>query len=214
MKAILFDLDGTLVDREQTVRRFLDHQFEKFSDKLPYSRNDFISTVLEYQQNGYADKLEAYRKTCDTFGSDIHLLLYKDFRERFGFDAILFPGTLKALRILSETYRMAIITNGSSKTQNAKIDSSGIRPHFASIKISGEEGVKKPDPEIFHRCLKDLEAVATDSVFVGDHPDRDIRAAQNLGMRTIWIRNSHFAPPDFADATVDSVSEIPSILSE
>lgn len=58
---------------------------------------------------------------------------------------------------------------------------------FDSIVISGQVGMRKPDPAIFELMLKELEVEATGSVFVDDHPGH-LKAAAELGFTTVLHR--------------------------
>lgn len=78
---------------------------------------------------------------------DISEALVEDDKQAYGFDADIFPGVVELLEELAQTFDLAIITNGRSRGQNAKIDSVGIRKYFKVITVSEEEGIKKPhDP--------------------------------------------------------------------
>ena len=134
--------------------------------------------------------------------------LETDFCERYGRHPILFKETLGVLRSLSKIHPLGLVTNGRAKGQNQKIDQAKIREFFSSVKISEEEGIKKPDPEIFRRCLRDLGVAPHEALFVGDHPENDIRSARTCGMRTIWKRNDHFPPPNQVDGIIQSLTEI------
>jgi putative hydrolase of the HAD superfamily len=62
------------------------------------------------------------------------------------------------------------------------------------------------------RSIDRLGGSASDSVFVGDHPESDILGAKNAKMLTIWKRNLHWLEPQAADAIIDELNEIPIIL--
>jgi putative hydrolase of the HAD superfamily len=54
----------------------------------------------------------------------------------------------------------------------------------------------------------------SESVFIGDHPEADIVGAKGAMMKTIWKRNLSWTEAKEADATVDELNEIPSILEQ
>ncbi len=98
--------------------------------------------------------------------------------------------------------------------QNSSIDGLEIRNYFDIILISEIEQVRKPNPEIFQRAVVKLGTAAQDSVFVGDHPEADIKGAKNAGMKTIWKRNLSWVETTEADAIIDELNEIPAILEQ
>ena len=58
---------------------------------------------------------------------------------------------------------------------------------FDAVAISGEVGLRKPDPEIFHLIIEELGVPAALCVFVDDHPGH-LKTARELGMRTVLHR--------------------------
>lgn len=214
MKAIIFDLDETLVDRTATATAFLEDQHKRFRDRLSCPKASFVRTILHHQKNGYADKRMAYADACEELNESVTEELYLDFRELYGFQAVAFPGVLQTLAVLAERHRLAIISNGRARCQNAKIDSCGIRRFFDVIKISEEFGAKKPCESIYLSCLSDLGNDARDCLFVGDNPLVDVDPPKRLGMTVVWIRNDHYSEPTLCDAIIDSVAEILPLLNQ
>ena len=53
---------------------------------------------------------------------------------------------------------------------------------------SAEEGVAKPEKEIFLRALSRAECLPENAVMIGDRIDNDIEPANKLGMKTIWVK--------------------------
>ena len=78
--------------------------------------------------------------------------------------------------------------------------------------VSEAAGVKKPDPEIFRRALRQLNVTALETVFVGDNPNADIDAAKALGMKGVWIRNACWPPPARLDAAISQICELPRMI--
>ncbi len=212
MKAIIFDLDETLVDRTSSIISFLEDQFDRFDSNLSCSKDEFVRTVNKSQGHGYVPWDVAYSNSIRELGIPESLGLYDDFREKFGSDYQLFPKAAETLEILASSFILALITNGNTQVQNKKIDSCGIRKWFSSIKISEDEKIKKPNKEIYLRCLADLELKPEECIFVGDHPVCDVFVPKELGMKGIWLRKSHFNEPTDSDYIINSVAELPQIL--
>lgn len=209
MKAIIFDLDQTLIDRSETVRKFLSAQYDRFSRELNCEQEAFVATVMRNQKNGYADKLVAYEQSMQELGESVEAqTLFVDFKASYGIDGVLFPGVKEMLAQVSVRFDLAMITNGRSKVQNAKIDSEGIREFFKVIKISEEEGIKKPNEEIYRRCLADLGLTAANCIFVGDHPQSDVIAPKKLGMKAVWVKSEYYDEPKEADLVIDSAPDL------
>lgn len=91
--------------------------------------------------------------------------------------------------------------------QSRKLECLSLSSSFDTIPISAAEGIGKPDPEIFRRALERLEADAAETVFVGDHPEVDIKGARSAGMRAIWRRDSTVSRAVEEDSTTDEVDD-------
>lgn len=128
----------------------------------------------------------------------------------------LYPEALDVMRVLSQRYRLACITNHFSWIRG-RADEAGFADLVGAWAISAELGVEKPGPEIFEAALRLAGTTPERAVMVGDRLDRDIMPTKALGMRTIWvIRNEapddptakQLAVPDAAVRTLDPVPEI------
>ncbi|MDN3650795.1 HAD family hydrolase [Reinekea marina] len=210
MSSLLFDLDETLIDREETMRLFLTNQYPRFKESIKATKDEFVRSVLHHQKNGYENKHTAYQLACvELFGCEqIADELFNDFKDKYGFEAVLFDGAKETLDDLFQKYSLGIVTNGRARCQNAKIDFVGIRHFFKAIKISEEFGSKKPEPSIFEACLNELGSLANSCICIGDNPDNDLQPARELGMKVIWVRNTNFSTPKEVDGIIDSISDI------
>ena len=215
IKALLFDLDQTLIDREQTMQRFLNEQICRHRPRIKSAASTLVESIFRHQENGYADKLTAYRNACTELNEDSALaqVLFEGMEQRYGENPILFEGAGEVLASLQDEFRLGLITNGRRKVQSAKINSSGLHGFFDSILISGQVGVKKPDPAIFHLGLDALAVRPDQAVFIGDHPVNDIEAAAAVGMQTIWFENNHYHRPACCDDSIGSLAELRQVIN-
>lgn len=121
---------------------------------------------------------------------------------------------LETLNILRrQQLKLAIVTNGLTSLQSAAIRALEIERMFDAIVISETEGVKKPAPRIYEIAMERIGVSASESVFVGDHPDTDIRGAQRAGLCAIWKRDDFWGDCTFADAVIDTLAELPGALA-
>lgn len=208
IRAIVFDMDDTLLDRDETMLRFLRAQHRRFG--LMAECEVFCQSVLHYQLGGYGDKLLAYQNACRDVGLPRHLgkELYDEFIENYGDDSVLIDGVKEVLDALCGKIALGMVTNGRSRSQRGKIKGAGLERYFDVIKVSGEEGVDKPEAELFYRCLQELGCQPDEVLFVGDHPVNDVEGAAAVGMRTVWVETGRYAAPSVADLTVLHVREI------
>lgn len=218
IKAVLFDLDDTLLDRDASLAYFIEQQYERFRsvfDGLP--KNVFVERFIELDMHGHVLKEEVYPQIVSELGlTGISWQeLMTDYRSRFDQYCINLPGLENMLQTLVEQNRsLGIITNGPSPFQQQKIQAMGIADYFSVILVSAEEGVHKPNPEIFQRAANRLGVKPNEAIFVGDNPKADVEGAQGFGMKAIWKRAEHWGACPTADAVCDSLGQIPVIVQE
>lgn len=106
--------------------------------------------------------------------------------------------------------KVAIITNGTTQRQKAKIHNTNLNSCFDKIIISEEVGFSKPDERIFKLALNELKVQPEDVLFVGDDLHKDIAGCQNINIKGIWfnpnkIKNSTDIKPY---AEINSLEEL------
>ncbi|GAE37469.1 HAD family hydrolase [Halalkalibacter akibai] len=215
IKAVLFDLDGTLLNRDESVRRFIENQYERLNNWVGHiTKEKYISRFIELDKRGYVWKDKVYKQLTQEF----HISgitwegLLQDYISEFKYNCVPFDNLIQMLEELkSSNFLLGMITNGYGQFQMDNIKALGIEEHFDVILVSEWEGIKKPDPKIFKRALEQLNVSPKQSVFVGDHPENDVKAAQNVGMRGIWIKDFQWDNVQ-ADFTVSDLAEIPIII--
>lgn len=192
IKAIVFDLDETLIDRRQAFLKFCDYFIDTYSGRYPYegTRENLIRTMVEIDANGYGGlenmlpKLEKLWKL--PFSTEEFIL---ERNQIFGKLSFPMPSLFEVLEQLKSKYRLGIITNGYSSVQREKIATAGIEGYFEDIIISGEHPFAKPDPRIFLLSCKHLEVKPEEMIYVGDYYPNDIAGALSANIKPIWITN-------------------------
>ncbi len=118
------------------------------------------------------------------------------------------------LRTLKERgYRMGIIASQPLGSEQ-RLARFGLRDYFDVICASAEEGVDKPDPELFRRALTRAGCAPADAVMIGDRTDNDVAPAKSLGMQTVLIRQGYGGHDiihhegEIPDVTVDGLLEL------
>ena len=91
---------------------------------------------------------------------------------------------------------LALLTNGSSRTQRRKIAQFDLARHFTVIRIEEEAGVGKPDPAAYHGALADLKLAPDDAWMIGDDPVWDVGMPRRLGLGAILFDDLGGREPD------------------
>lgn len=190
IKAIIFDLDNTLLDRTCTFSRFTECFLNTYFQHLNSTR-EIYDRIIYLDQDGYKNKVELFTELLDELPwcKKPELTELLDFYNReYVKNAVLMNQAREVLSHIRNNYKTGLITNGKTMIQYGKIDELGIRDDFDFIIVSEEVGVKKPDPRIFEMALKKLGLNPEECIYVGDHPINDIQGASKVGMETIWIK--------------------------
>jgi len=216
IRAVFFDFDGTLYDRDAAIVRMAGEQFEAFRDELTVGKSAFVDRLVALDGHGYGRPQRFHHVLADSLGFDGDLAdrLESFFRARFPNQCRISEDALKTLETLrSSGKRLGIITNGPTEWQSRKIEAMGVATLFDAIVISGEEGVEKPDPRIFARALERCGVAPAEAIFVGDHPENDIQGAKAAGLTPVWKRMPYWqAPPGVLQ--IDQISDILPIVLE
>lgn len=216
IKAVLFDLDGTLFDRNTSVQRLVRAQYDAYASALAHiEKPAFVARFVELDARGYVPKDVVYQRLVEEFS--LHDLSASDltgyFFAQYHCHCVPFPGLVEMLTDLhAHGLRLGVITNGGTAFQQNTLRALGIESSFSTVLISEAEGIKKPDPAIFHRALARLGVGADESLFVGDHPIVDIAGARNAGLKAIWKRDTYWEAPLDADGVLNALSELMPII--
>lgn len=218
IQAVLFDLDGTLLDRDSSLLSFVRDQYQRCSALQTVEPDIFVNRFIELDQHGYVWKDKVYRQLIEELSIqnvDWPWLL-QDYISHFPRHCMAFPHLLHTVTELKQHDRkLALISNGIGAFQYANLKALRIEHVFDEILISEWEELRKPDPAIFQRALGKLGVAAENALFVGDHPDNDIRASRAVGMKAVWKRNELADTVAEADAIIDDLAELlPIVLSE
>jgi putative hydrolase of the HAD superfamily len=196
---LLFDLDDTLLDDLAARTHYLPILYQRFKR---YIVRDFDSFALVWR-NAVVKYHQRYAEGKISF-DDQRVLRVKDsfnvwdldeqvVREVVGSFDDLFEESWKPMSDTSSilenlhTYKKGIITNGSIRHQNAKIDKIGIRHYFDCVVISEEVGAAKPAKAIFDFACLQLGCSAEDCLFIGDSWENDVVGSSHAGMQPVWF---------------------------
>jgi putative hydrolase of the HAD superfamily len=113
----------------------------------------------------------------------------EDFRHQESSKRNLNQQTIKLMKDLNRKYHTAILSNAGDQTREIMENSFQLHHLVDEIIISAEEGVIKPDPEIYQIALDRLKAAPESSLFVDDYLP-NVTAARALGMHAVQFINT------------------------
>lgn len=195
-KAILFDLDDTLLNRDRAADKMFLMILEKCYEDVDYSIKNYMHQkfkVYDRRNYGNNDKSKVLESFFDEFPpkyrlprNDIQDFWNNNFPHCFTID----QNTLNIINTIKMKVKVSIITNGSTQRQMAKIVNTNLDRYFDIIIISEEVGLSKPDKRIFELALNKLNVQPEAALFVGDDIEKDIGGCQNVNINGIWL-NPH-----------------------
>jgi len=215
IKAVIFDIDDTLVDRKVAFLRFCHYFIDKYSVIYPYNINkdDLISYMIEIDASGYGGLKNFIPELNKVWHLPISSQEFiKERNSVFGSFTVPFPESKSLLEYLKGKYKLGVITNGYSAVQREKIRVAGLEDYFDDIIVSEESGTAKPDPKIFFMACANLKVKPDEAVYVGDYYPNDIEGAISAGITPIWVCSNPEAYRDYEGKRISSIKELMDIL--
>ncbi|EXB27950.1 HAD family hydrolase [Acinetobacter courvalinii] len=214
-KAVIFDLDQTLLDRITSLKRFLRWQINFFQLVSTMKKEFFIQRFLELDDNGKIWKDSVYQQLIHEFSIDhvTHDMLLASYINDFNKFSCCFKNVENTIIELKEQgYLIGLISNGRTPFQEHNFYALGLTEFFSSIIVSEAVGLRKPDPEIFLLGCKELGVCPQNCIFVGDNELADIQGAKAVRMKTIFFHPDPSIRSLIADATLHHYTKLIDLL--
>lgn len=171
MKAVVLDMYGVIV--KQTGDDFVPYIQQTF----PHLGSEDIHTPWFKADVGELTSLDVWRTLG--FQGDLEKI------EKNYLDTIeINEGFYDFVSTIRKNYKLAIISNDSSRWSQYLREKFDLNQYFDAISISGDLKIKKPDEEIFRQTIEQLGCNASDCIYVDDRIG-NILAANNIGMKTV-----------------------------
>jgi putative hydrolase of the HAD superfamily len=215
IKAVLFDLDNTLHDRDLAFMAWADRfALDDLGVSGESERKEFVEALVRRDRGGDEPKLALFEwvkslypnasKSAETMKDEFfaHRTLFMELGDQA-------ENLLDLLN--SKSIPWGIVTNGESeqwdKLRRLKLDNA-----TPCIMVSGEFGAHKPDTGIFLAAAENLGSHPQETLFVGD-----IQGAFNAGMKTCWMKRHRAWPRKMGslapDLSIEALSELIEIIS-
>lgn len=207
VEAVLFDLDGTLVDTIDLILASMRHATASvLGEALPDEVLLFnVGVPLrvqmhEFDQDRAEDLLRAYREHNDAVHDDL---------------VAEYPGTEEALTVLTECgYRLAVVTSKSRRVAQRGLDVFGLGRFFEAIVAYEDTDIHKPEPEPLLEAARRLRVDIGKCAYVGDSP-HDMNAAIAAGalpVAALWGPFSCRVLEPGPAVALESLSELARVL--
>jgi len=229
LKAVIFDIDDTLFDREQAQRQIVRLIARELRDVFAgIDEETVIDAFLESDRVA----LHEYYSSSIGSGDSVRTGRSKAFLRILGLDedcadrittmyvqqypAINVPveGAKSVVENIAGRFPLGVVSNGLPDVQYQKLRTIGLEHFFRCILLSEEIGIRKPDPRIFWQASGLLNKKPDECLYVGDSYHADVVGARNAGMKACWF-NPHgllisrvSSRPDFEISALDEILTI------
>ena len=193
IRAVLFDLDDTLYDREAAFGRWAERFIEKrLKLRVERERREVLDWLASLDASGYGSKqalFEALHRRYPALQGSAETSIEQFYDELLA-EIVLEAETEALLAALEQGgLPFGVITNGSTR-QWHKLERLGLKERTPCLFVSETFGGRKPEAAIFLAAADCLGVAPRNVLFVGDHPTNDIVGAQRVGMKTAWLHRN------------------------
>ncbi len=219
IKAILFDLDNTLIDfltfKKETAKaaaKAMKEQGLPLDEIKAYGRifSIYDEKGIEYQKTFY-DVIKPFDLEINTAERIQQAAILAYLKKKF---EVLrpYPMVKPVLAKLRKNHKLGIVTDAPRNKAWQRLVLTGLENEFDLVITHQDTMEVKPHPSPFYLALQRLNILAPACLFVGDNPEKDIRGAKEIGMLTCWARYGSMKKDSDADFVIDSFAELPEKL--
>ena len=210
MRAVFFDIDGTLLTEMPLIQLFLPQVYDRLSKKFGISKDEARERFLA--------EIFGRRDTYDWHDWNFFFRLfdldmrYEDLHERYPHKLRVYPDTVPTLEWLrGEGYKLGVITSGP-EYQRLKLRLAGLLDYFDVVVTREDVKAIKPEPKIFLYAPEKLRVEPGGAAMVGDSLSQDVYGAKNVGMTAVWINRDGDEGYNMADYEIRTLHELRKVL--
>jgi HAD superfamily hydrolase (TIGR01509 family) len=202
IQAVVFDLDGVIVDSEQVWVEVREQYVRGLGLAYPAEATRAMMGMSSPEWSAYL------ATTLGVPGSpaEINAAIVGQMLVRYGTAPPLIPGAVAAVHRLAERWPIGIASSSNPELIEAVVRAAGIEDVVRVALSSEEVGRGKPAPDVYLEAVRRLGADPTACAAIEDS-EPGIRSAQAAGLRVVAVPNLHFPPTGEALALADVVLE-------
>ncbi len=222
IKAVIFDLDNTLVDFMKMKRRAIEEAIPAMVDAgleiTPEIASKMIDEIykeqgIEYQQV-FDEFLNRVLNKVDYKILSAGIVAYRRAREAA---LIPYPHVYSTLnKLLKMGIKMGIVSDAPTKEAWLRLAYLNFHHIVDAVVTFEDTGKRKPSPEPFQLILDKLNVKPEEALMVGDWAERDIIGAAKLGMKTAFARYGDTFDTEIhnADFELSDIAELIDIINK
>lgn len=220
IKAVIFDLDNTLVDFMHVKRVAVGAAANAMIDAgLKSTKEETVKRIFNmYDKEGIEDQKIFDKMLTDVYGSVNHRILAAGivgYRKAKEGNLVLYPHVRSTITdLLRMGIRLAIVSDAPRMSVWTRLVGLGLDSFFDVVVTMDDTGKKKPAPEPFWAALQELGLRPEEAIMIGDWAEKDVVGAKALGMKAAFARyGDDFNTKDpGADYEVNDIHELVGIV--
>jgi putative hydrolase of the HAD superfamily len=222
IRAVIFDLDNTLVDFMRMKENAIDGAVDAMIDAgLKVDREAAKRQIYQiYEREGIE-----YQRVFDRFlegqlgeiDYKVHAAGIVGYRKAREAALVTYPHVeLTLVELAKRGMKMAVISDAPRPQAWLRLCYLGLHHYFDVVVTFDETGERKPAPAPFRRALTRLGVKSEEALMVGDWAERDIAGASKLGLKTVFARygDKFGTVQSGADREIDDIIELIQIVDE
>jgi HAD superfamily hydrolase (TIGR01509 family) len=199
IEAVVFDLDGVLMDSEPLWDRARRTVVEEHGGRWQAGATEAMQGMSSVEWAGYLQRTLGLREDRDRIIELVVAKLLESYADRLP----LLPGAREAVVRLSAQWPLALASSSNRQVIDTVLQQAGLAGMFR-VTISSEEVARgKPAPDVYLEAARLLEVASSGCIAVEDSAN-GMRSAAAAGMLVIAIPNRDFPPP--ADVLADAAA--------
>jgi len=220
IKAVIFDLDNTLVDfmsmKRQAVSAAIGSMIDAGLRLSPADAQERIDAIYKERgiefQNVFDQLLYDVFQKVDYKILSAGIIAYRRARE-----AALVPYphvNMTLVALVKRGMKLAVVSDAPGREAWLRLCYLNFHHFFDHVVTFDDTGERKPGPAPFRRALELLQVKAGESLMVGDWAERDIVGASKVGMTTVFARygDTFGTVETNADYEISDISELLSVI--
>ena len=193
VQAVVFDMDGVLVDSERDWDASRRQVAEAAGGRwTPEATTDMIGMSAP-EWSGYMHEELGVDATPEQINDRVVAVML----ERVGSNPPLLPGAAEAVQQLAERWPLAVASSANRPVIEAVLRATGLDRHFNAVVSSEEVAHGKPAPDVYLAAARALDVEPAAVVAIEDSAN-GIRSAAAAGMTVVAFPNAHFPPGEDA----------------
>ena len=208
IEAVVFDLDGVVVDTEQVWDEVREQLVRERGGRYDAGAQRAMMGMSSPEWSRYMHEALGLEESPEEINAEVVRRMLARYEE----DLPLIDGAVDAIERLAAIFQLAVASSSNRPLIEAVLDTAGVAERFGAVVSSEEVARGKPSPDVYLEAARRLGIDPSRCAAVEDSAN-GIRAAHAAGMRVLALPNPHYPPAPDALALAAAVLSSPDELT-